>query len=50
MTNLEQEKIIYLSWDKNKLEQEKLLLYEKLTLINTILTEKKENKNEKNGN
>lgn len=35
--------INYVSWDLERLEKEKLLIYERLTLINTIIKEKKEN-------
>mgnify|MGYP004556628911 CR=1 FL=1 len=43
-TKLIEEKIAYVSWETKRLEIEKLLLYERLTLINTILKERKENK------
>lgn len=43
--NLVDCKIAYVSWDNKRLELEKLLLYERLTLINTILKEREENKN-----
>jgi hypothetical protein len=42
-SNLIDCKIAYVSWDIKRLELEKLLLYERLTLINTIIQEKKEN-------
>lgn len=39
------DKISYVSWSKERLQVEKLLLYERLALIETILKEKGENKN-----
>lgn len=45
---LAEDKIAYVSWDNKRLEIEKLILYEKLTLINTILKEREENKHGQN--